>query len=82
MVTSAFSAYDEVQGVRVFSIRRRWSRQTNLRWSLRVSAPGSRWDSQRIWKPLQMPSTGIPRSAAAITSVITGANREIAPQRR
>ena len=47
--------------MRLFSIRSRWSRQTNLRWSLRISAPGSRCDSHRIWKPLQMPSTGIPR---------------------
>jgi hypothetical protein len=29
-----------------------------------------------------MPSTGIPRPAQATTSVITGAKREIAPQRR
>ena len=82
MVTSAPSSYAEVQAVRAFSIRSRWSRQTNLRWSLRISAPGSRWDSQRIWKPLQMPSTGIPRPAASTTSAITGAKREIAPQRR
>ena len=68
--------------VEVFSIRRRWSTQLNLRWSLRISAPGSRWDSQRIWKPLQMPMTGIPRPAASITSVITGEKREMAPQRR
>ena len=46
--------------MRLFSMRSRWSRQTNLRWSLRISAPGSRWDSHRIWKPLQMPSTGMP----------------------
>ena len=82
MVTSASSAYAEVHGVRLFSIRSRWSLQTNLRWSLRISAPGSRWDSHRIWKPLQMPSTGIPRPAASMTSVITGEKREIAPQRR
>ena len=63
-------------------MRSRWSRQTNLRWSLRISAPGSRCDSQRIWKPLQMPSTGSPPWAADTTSVITGAKREIAPQRR
>ncbi len=63
-------------------MRSRWSRQTNLRWSLRISAPGSRWDSHRIWKPLQMPSTGMPLPAASITVVITGAKREIAPQRR
>ena len=82
MVTSAPSSYDDVHGVRLFSMRSRWSRQTNLRWSLRISAPGSRWDSHRIWKPLQMPSTGMPFPAAATTSVITGANREMAPQRR
>ena len=63
-------------------MRRRWSRQTNFWWSLRIRAPGSRWDSQRIWKPLQMPSTGSPRPAASMTSVITGENREMAPQRR
>ena len=82
MVISSPSAYAEVQAVRLFSMRSRWSRQTNLRWSLRISAPGSRCDSQRIWKPLQMPSTGSPRPAAATTSVITGANRAMAPQRR
>ena len=49
-----------VQAVALFSIAIRWSRQPNLRWSLRISAPGSRWDSHRIWKPLQMPSTGMP----------------------
>ena len=37
-----------------------WSRQTNVRWSLRTSAPGSRCDSHSTWKPLQMPSTGRP----------------------
>ncbi len=63
-------------------MRSLWSLQTNLRWSLRISAPGSRCDSQRIWNPLQMPSTGSPCSAAATTSVITGANREMAPHRR
>ena len=31
-----------------------------VRWSLRISAPGSRCDSQSTWKPLQMPSTGRP----------------------
>ena len=82
MVTSWPAAYSRVQAVRAFSMTSRWSRQPNLRWSLRISAPGSRCDSHRIWKPLQMPSTGSPRPAAATTSVITGANREIAPQRR
>ncbi len=58
------------------------SRVTNRSPALRVSAPGSRCASQRIWKPLQMPSTGRPARAAGISSVITGANRAIAPQRR
>ena len=66
----------------VFSMRSRWSRQTNFIFSLRTSAPGSRCDSQRIWKPLQMPSTGRPFPAPATISVISGENREIAPQRR
>ena len=82
MVTSAPFSYALVHAVVLFSMRSRWSRQPNLRWSLRISAPGRRWDSHRIWKPLQMPSTGIPFCAAATTSVITGANRAIAPQRR
>ena len=47
-----------------------------------MSAPGSRCDSQRIWKPLQMPSTGMPLPAASMTAVMTGAKREMAPQRR
>ena len=71
-----------VQAVEAFSIRSRWSRQLNVRWSLRTSAPGSRCDSQRIWKPLQMPSTGMPPRAASTISGMTLANRAIAPQRR
>ena len=47
-----------------------------------VSAPGSRCASHRIWKPLQMPSTGSPAFAAGMSSAITGENRAIAPQRR
>ena len=62
-----------------FSTLSVWSRQTNVRWSLRIRAPGSRCDSHRIWKPLQMPSTGMPPLAAAMTSVMTGAKRAIAP---
>ena len=36
------------------------SRQTNSRSRFRRSTPGSRPASQRIWKPLQIPSTGPP----------------------
>ena len=71
-----------VQAVSAFSIRSFCSRQMNFWWSLRIRAPGSRWASVRIWKPLQMPSTGMPLLAASITSCITGAKRAMAPQRR
>ena len=64
------------------STRSFWSLQTNVRTSLRISAPGSRCASQRIWKPLQIPRMGIPAPAARTSSSITGAKREIAPQRR
>ena len=50
--------------------------------ALRVSAPGSRCASHRIWKPLQIPSTGKPAFAAGTRAVMTGANRAMAPQRR
>ncbi len=73
---------DDVHAVPVCSTRRRWSLQTNFWWSLRTSAPGSRCDSHSTWKPLQMPRTGIPPSAARTTSVMTGAKRAMAPQRR
>ncbi|SLJ61012.1 Uncharacterised protein [Mycobacteroides abscessus subsp. abscessus] len=46
-----------------------WSRQMKCR-------------SHSTWKPLQMPSTGMPCSAARTTSPITGANRAMAPARR
>ena len=81
-MAASMDPYALVQAVRAFSMRSRWSRHTNVRTSLRISAPGSRCVSQRIWKPLQMPSTGMPPRAASTTSVITGANRAIAPQRR
>jgi len=64
------------------STRSFWSRQTKVRRSLRISAPGSRWASHSTWNPLQMPSTGMPFAAAAITSPITGEKRAIAPHRR
>src|ERR1019366_8777608 len=57
------------------------SRHTKGRVSLRVRAPGSRCDSHRIWKPLQIPSTGSPWRAASTSGSITGENRRIAAQR-
>ena len=71
-----------VHAVSTFSTRRVCSRQTNVRWSFLIIAPGSRWASARIWNPLQIPSTGIPPRAASTTDCITGANRLIAPARR
>ena len=79
---SSPSAYRLVQAVCVFSTRRRCSTQMKRWFALRRRAPGRRWASARIWKPLQMPSTGMPRSAAATTSSMTGAKRAMAPQRR
>ena len=40
--------------------------QRNLRSRLRSIAPGSSPASSRIWKPLQMPSTGPPRGGEAL----------------
>ena len=72
----------EVNGVpTVWTSRSTW-RQTKRRSLLGSSAPGSRPASQRIWKPLQMPSTGPPSLANAMTDSITGEKRAIAPARR
>ncbi len=82
MVISSPSVNAFVHAVPVASTRRRWSRQTKLPASLRISPPGSRCASVSIWKPLQMPSTGTPRSAASTTSRMIGANAAMAPARR
>jgi hypothetical protein len=52
------------------------------RWSLPSIAPGRRWASVRIWKPLQMPSTGRPAFACSMRGSITGEKRAMAPARR
>ena len=61
-------------------------RWTSLQWNLSVlltkSAPGSSPASVMIWKPLQMPSTGVPFSARALTSRMIGECAAMAPQRR
>ena len=44
--------------------------------------PGSSPDSQRIWKPLQMPRTSPPSAANLRTDSMTGENFAIAPVRR
>jgi hypothetical protein len=56
--------------------------QTYFSFSLRSRAPGSIWASHSTWKPLQMPTVATPRSAAALTSVITGDSAAMAAQRR
>ena len=48
----------------------------------RMSAPGSRPASHRIWKPLHEPITGPPTSAKAPTAAMIGEKRAIAPVRR
>ena len=49
----------------VLSTRRSTSRQTNSSCRFGRRIPGRRPASQRIWKPLQMPSTGPPRPRSA-----------------
>ena len=56
--------------------------ETKLSPAFRISAPGRRWLSQRIWNPLQMPSTGPPSAAWRCTACMTGLNRAMAPARR
>ena len=80
-ISAPFSKRD-VQAVSVFSTRSHSSRQMKCMSRLRPMAPGRRPASQRIWKPLQMPSTGIPPRAAVMTSPMTGAMEAMAPQRR
>ena len=72
----------EVTAVCAVSTRSETSRQMNRSDRFRIRAPGSSPASQRIWKPLQMPSTGPPRSANATTSAMIGARAAIAPARR
>ena len=47
-----------------------------------MSTPGSSSVSVSTWKPLQMPSTGVPRLALATTSRMMGEWAAMAPQRR
>jgi hypothetical protein len=56
--------------------------ETKVSPALRISAPGSRCASHRIWKPLQMPSTAPPSAAWRWTAAMTGLKRAIAPERR
>ena len=72
----------QVHVVSMVSTRSRSLRQMNCWLALRIMAPSRRCASQRIWKPLQMPSTGMPLLAASMTVSMTGLNREMAPQRR
>ena len=75
-------SHREVNGVCDRSTRTATSRHTNESDAFGRSTPGSRPASQRIWKPLQIPSTGPPSAANAATAAITGEKRAIAPQRR
>ncbi len=71
-----------LNGVEAFTTSSSTWRKTNRRPALGSSAPGSSPASHRTWKPLQMPSTGPPSSANALTDSITGEKRAIAPTRR
>ena len=54
----------------------------NLSVAFRINTPGSKPASVKTWKPLQMPSTGVPAFARATTSRITGECAAMAPERR
>ena len=56
--------------------------QMYFRLLLRIRAPGSIPASHSTWKPLQMPTTVTPSSAAFLTACMIGAWAAIAPQRR
>jgi hypothetical protein len=71
--------------VKIVSVRstlRLTSRHTNLSEALRISTPGSNPVSVSTWKPLQMPSTGVPALALATTSRMMGECAAMAPHRR
>ena len=82
ITSSSPGVHAAVKGVAVDSTVTVTSAQTNSSWRFGASTPGSSPASQRIWKPLQMPSTGPPSAANAADGSITGAKRAIAPQRR
>ena len=75
-------AYPPANGVAFVSTVRCCILQTKRRPELRMSTPGSRPASQRIWKPLHIPSTRPPSLAKRATLFMIGAKRAIAPQRR
>ncbi len=72
----------EVNVLRVESTRTLTHSQRKSSPSLGSSAPGSSPASSSTWKPLQMPRTGTPRSAAMRTAAITGERAAMAPVRR
>jgi len=71
-----------VNGESVVAVFRKMCSQRNWSERLRISAPGNSPASQRIWKPLQMPSTSPPLAANPCTASITGLNLAMAPVRR
>ena len=54
----------------------------NLSPAFFINTPGSSSASVSTWKPLQMPSTATPLSAAALTSRMIGEWAAMAPERR
>ena len=80
-------AYEALRGTGIaadvlVSTRRCTGVHTNCSERLRISAPGSSPASHRIWKPLQIPTTGPPRSPNSRTASMIGAHPAIAPARR
>ena len=75
-------AHARVNAVSALSTSTVTWRKRKRRCVLGSRAPGSSPASHRTWKPLQIPSTGPPSRAKAMTSSITGAKRAMAPARR
>ena len=71
-----------VNGVGRPSTTRWTSRHSKRSDSFRVKTPSRRPASQRIWKPLQMPSTGPPARANSATAPMIGEWAAIAPTLR
>jgi hypothetical protein len=72
----------DVNGVSFRSTRTVTSQQMNESDAFGRNTPGSSPASQRIWKPLHVPSTSPPSAAKRVIASMIGAKRAIAPQRR
>ena len=82
MVSTSPARIVRVKGVSAFSTRRNTDWQRYWRHSLRMSAPGRRPASHRIWKPLHDPSTRPPSATKSLSAAMTGDRAATAPALR